>query len=349
MNADSPATDPWRTGVRDQTLDMVKGLLVVGMLLIHAANLFVETVENRSLVYPTLLGFVSGSWLMISGYIIGLRYRLMFRDDWRAVSRRLFGRGWRLIAIFIASNVALGHISPAACAGYGDPGGCDLAQIFVLGDGAQAFEVLMGIGYVLVVAPLCLRVPIHLMAGLTLCLLAGLSALQVTGINLPLVAWMMSCGIAGIVIGSLVGPPVVQRIMESPWSRTLAAVLAVLTWCGTDMVFVFGVASYDSPAIYVPHVASMLWMLYGAGTWIATIDWLNRPLALLAHYSLFAYMGQMAVLRIWRYVPIDWPAAKSFPIAVLVGFFVLLGGLRLLSALRSRFEPANRLYLSVFG
>lgn len=343
------AISPWRGGVRDQTLDMVKGLLVVGMLVIHAGNLFIDTPENRQLVYPILLGFVSGSWLLISGYIIGLRYRLKFWDDPRAVSRRLMGRGSRLVVIFLISNVILGHFSPAACVGYGSADRCDLWHVFVVGDQSQAFEVLLGIGYVLLVAPLALRVPIRPMSALTVVLLIGLSISEVAGFDMPMMAWMMSCGISGIVIGSLASSPVVHRIMAQTWTRSLAAVLAVLTWCGTGMIFVFGVLPYDSPAFYVPHVASVLWMLYGISPWVATSPLVSRPLGLLAHYSLFAYMGQMAILQTWRIFAPDWPGVDSFPVSVGVGFFTLLGGLHLLSVLRSRSGLVDKLYLSVFG
>ena len=345
----TPAVDPWRTGVRDETLDMVKGLLVIGMLVIHAGNLSIETAENRYLVYPTLLGFVSGSWLLISGYIIGLRYRLMFHADPRAVSTRLFGRGWRLLAIFIASNLVLGNLSLPACYGAGNPERCDLWHVLVEGDPTQAFEVLLGIAYTLIFAPLVLLLPAGLTGWLTLVALVGLSALQAVGAELPMMVWMMSCGIAGIVIGEGVSPPVVRRVMEEPLSRGLAAVLAVLIWCGTDMLFVFGVVHYDTPALYVPHVAAMLWMLYGAGTWIATIGWLNRPLALLAHYSLLAYMGQMAILRTWRWVAPDWPGLDSFLVFLLVGLVALFVSLTVLSLARNRYPWVNRVYLSVFG
>ena len=213
----------------------------------------------------------------------------------------------------------------------------------------RRFEVLLGIGYVLVISTACLRIPVNVLAGLTLCVLVGLSGLQATGFKLPLLSWMLACGISGIVIGSLAHPQKIHRVMEVTWSRTLTTVLAVLTWCNTEMLFVFNVVSFNSPAFYVPHVTSALWMLYGAGTWMETVALLKRPLTVLAHYSLLAYIGQMGILQAWHYLVSDWSMANSFPVSILVAFFLLLGGLQSLSALRNEFRLVDRIYRSVFG
>lgn len=334
---------------RDQALDMVKGLLVVAMLIIHASNLFVDTPAIKWLVYPTLLGFVSGSWLCISGYIIGLRYRLEFSEDSRAVSRRLFGRGWRLVAIFAGSNVLLGNMHLASCFGFGQTGACDLTQIFVYGDDGQAFEVLLGIGYLLLIAPACLWLPTRLITGATLCLVVGLSVLDGAGVKLSLLSWMLACGIAGIVIGTAVSPGHLRNVLENSRGKILTASLALIIWTVTEALFLFSPVSSISPAFYVPHVVSALWMLYVAGAWMAGVGWLSRPLTIMAHYSLLAYMGQMAILRTWYYAASDWPVASHFSVSFVVTFCTLMTGLYVLSALRSRFAGVDRLYSSVFG
>jgi hypothetical protein len=78
---------------RDRALDMVKGMLVIGMLIIHTSKIFIQSGEIRTLIYPRLLGFVSGSWVLISGFIIGGHYRKGFERDRSGVTHRLLGRG----------------------------------------------------------------------------------------------------------------------------------------------------------------------------------------------------------------------------------------------------------------
>ncbi len=349
MRTDPKTADVSRAIARDDVLDMVKGLLVVGMLIIHASNLFLDDPAAQRLVYPRLLGFVSGSWLWIGGYIVGRRYRNFFQQDPRAITQRLISRGWRLVAIFVVSNVILGNLSVASCFGYEPVGGCNLIQVFLLGDDAQAFEVLLGIGYLLVIAPLCLWLPTGLIAGITLGLVAGLSALEQAGVDLPLLAWMLACGIAGIIIGSLVSPRAIQSVLGNARPRNLFVALALLTWGSTAALFASRAVSIVSPVFYIPHVVSALSLLYVLGAWIARVELLRGPLTLMAKYSLLAYIGQMAILQGWYRVASHWSAAGYFLVSVVVTLLTLLASLHVLASLRNKFGVIDRIYLSVFG
>jgi hypothetical protein len=67
------------------TLDLVKGALVVVMVVYHAMNIF-STAGPDEYVY---VRFVSGSFILMSGYIVARFHEARFKADWRSTSPRL--------------------------------------------------------------------------------------------------------------------------------------------------------------------------------------------------------------------------------------------------------------------
>lgn len=82
--------------VRDLTLDLVKGVLVVLMVVYHAMNIF-STAGPNEYAY---VRFVSGSFVLMSGYIVARFHEARFKADWRGTSRRLVVRGLKLLMLF---------------------------------------------------------------------------------------------------------------------------------------------------------------------------------------------------------------------------------------------------------
>lgn len=338
----TPTRSSGEQGARDAALDMTKGLMVIGMLLTHANNMFADFAAYE-LIYPGLIGFISGAWLFVAGYIVGLRSGTSFRRAPGLVTRRLLSRGVRLVGVFVVSNLLLGHLSPAACGVAGDR--CDLLEIFVLGDDRQAFEVLLGIGYVLIFAPIFLRLPRASTALIVVVLVIGLSVLEAAGLVIPLLAWMLACGFAGIALGLYYSPAEV-RAAGSP---SAGVMVAMLVWVVTKALNVTGMVSSISPVVYVPHVVSSLWLLYVAGEHLKTVTIARRPLALMAQYSLLAYMGQMLLLQVWRILTADVPGLRTLPVSMVAVLAALLLSLATLSALRRRSRVVDSMYRAVFG
>jgi hypothetical protein len=141
---------------RDFSLDFVKGVLVVVMVIYHTMNYF-STAGDQGFGY---VRFVTGSFIFISGYIISIFYEKKYRIDRAGVSKRLLSRGLKLLMIFTALNVLIN------LAGIGNPRKAPLGigrylgnvtSIYVFGDGKlAAFQVLLPISYLLMLSPVLL-------------------------------------------------------------------------------------------------------------------------------------------------------------------------------------------------
>ena len=346
VNAVAPvnATDPIR---RDSALDMVKGMLVIGMLIIHSSTLFLEQIELRRLIYPDMLGFVSGSWLLVSGYLLGLHYKSSFVSTPAVITYRLLNRGWRLVVIFVVSNLLLGRISLLDCLANGSAARCDLTNIFLVGDGTLAFEVLLGIGYVLMFAPFILWLSTRVMVVVVLTWVIFLSVIQAAGVKLPMLSWMLACGFAGILLGSFLHPGEVQRILIK--HRGVVIFAALSFWAAYALLTQSHVVKMTSPFFYIAQIVAILSLLYLVGEKMLQVGWLNRPMTVMAHYSLLAYIGQIALLQFLNYLLPDESWLRGFVSSFTLVLFILLGGLYLLSYLRGRLSVVDKVYRAVFG
>ncbi len=139
--------------VRDLTLDLVKGALVVLMVVYHAMNIF-STAGPHEYAY---VRFVSGSFVLMSGYIVARFHEARFKADWRGTSRRLVVRGLKLLMLFTLLNLLIN------LTGIGNPNKVQLGiqrfmstlfEVYVAGEPAHAsFQILLPIAYLLVAAP----------------------------------------------------------------------------------------------------------------------------------------------------------------------------------------------------
>ena len=334
--------------VRDSGLDLVRGMLVIGMLIGHATYPFILTDTIRVFIFPGLFGFVSGSWVMISGFIIGTYYRPKFSSARAVVTRRLIDRGCRLVAIFAVANVLLGQISLTCdlAPGFRD---CDVVNVFLLGDlSGQAFEILLGIGYLLIVSPAFLWWPrLAVVASSIVFMLVAAAPFMHS--RLTTLAWIFTCGSIGIITGSLVTPRYLGRLLSEPQLRRRAAVLAAGVWIGYTWLYAADMIHGYTNIAYPAYVMSLLAMLYLVSPWIRVQDWAGRELIFMARYPLLAYLVQMGILRaLWLLVPGPSPY-KSFPVVLAVALVLLLVSLHGVDYLRGRFGPVDKAYLAVFG
>jgi hypothetical protein len=324
-------------------------MLVIGMLIIHASFLSIPPGGLQTLVYPRLLGFVSGSWVVISGFIIGAYYRSRFPSARTAVTRRLLGRGGRLVAIFAVTNVLLGKIS-LTCPAAGTLGDCDPVRVLLLGDlTGQTFEILVAIGYLLMLSPVFLWWP-GLSAIVTgvLLILAPLASL-LAGASLPGLARMLLCGAAGIAVAGFLTPGQMSSLRSERRPRRVAWTLAAVGFGAYIGLSEADATGRFQVTPYLVYVMSALVMLYLASVWIPERSRIGRQLTLMAHYSLPSYIWQMAILQALRLLMPDSPVIRSFPVVFCVALAALLISLHVFDYLRGRYALADNIYHAIFG
>src|SRR4051812_33192295 len=91
------------TSRRDTNLDAVKGILVLLMVLYHWVNYFVG-LQWSGYRY---LRFLTPSFILITGYLVGHVYLRRYVADDVRLWRRLLGRGAKLLLLFVLLNVAV--------------------------------------------------------------------------------------------------------------------------------------------------------------------------------------------------------------------------------------------------
>src|ERR1700674_4207290 len=126
------------------------------MVIYHVMNVF-STAGPEAYGY---IRFVSGSFILISGYMISTYYQEKFRADRMRTSKRLIVRGLKLLVVFSALNIMINFT------GIGNPVKSQLGvqqylnnlpAIYGLGDQKHSsFLILLPISYLLVTSPVFL-------------------------------------------------------------------------------------------------------------------------------------------------------------------------------------------------
>ena len=286
---------------RIDELDMTKGVLVVLMVVYHTLNY--STNYRLSFLY---LPFLPPSFILITGFLIG---RLYLRGNSAVTSgtlMRLAFRGVRLVAIFTVLNLLaqlVGRNKPSGPAGEFGVHFFDYwFEIYVLGGAAAAFEVLLPIAYLLILAPVLL-----LLARVSR-LIPPIVSLAVIAASIAVERWeepcvnltLLSAGFLGVMIGSFGGP--ILRLGRY-WPIAAAAYLGytlILRSVGQTVVMQLIGASLAVVAIFSICAA------------LGTNGFLRQRVVTLGRHSLLAYIFQIAFLQvlsrlIGRYPPWSVP------------------------------------------
>jgi hypothetical protein len=341
------------SGGRDIALDMVKGLMVVGMLLFHTAAMMPSghAIVNWLYVYP--LGFISGSWIFIAGFLVTHLNRERFAVAAGEVTRRTCMRGLRLVAIFAIANILLGKLTFNCAAGMA-AGDCAWWAVFVRGaNGGMTYEIIQAIGYVLIVGPLFLLVPTAAMA-LTGAALAAATIGALAGHHLKGLYFAVLIGAVGLCAGFLLPRDGLPRILSEVKLRRTVTGIALLGWVSYQSAMYFSdVPMRGGPqsnaGVYLVGVVSSLVLLYlisGAVSWRGAVGWCMR---LMAAYSLLCYLVQMIILKGWYVLVGDAPLLGSYGVSLVAAFALMIGGVALLDRARRRIAWVDRSYHLVFG
>jgi peptidoglycan/LPS O-acetylase OafA/YrhL len=317
---------------RDSNLDFVKGLLVLVMVLYHTMNIF--TTASDAYQY---IRFVSGSFILLSGYIVARVYQPRFAKNSMQTSQRLLSRGIKLLVIFTLLNVlaSLGSVRTGKSLFGVESYLADWPLIYGIGSPRGAsFQILLPIAYLLLAAPLLLRLaPIRkwfLAAAMALAFALSFAGFESVNIG------FFAIGLIGVAVGMLVSAMRRPFFIESR-SLLAALLLVVVAWMRTLEA---------NTLTYALAIGLVVKLLYDFSRMLDMRHIASRAVLTLGVYSLVCYIAQLVVLH-------GVSAALGHPhwdlgyeaivIFAAVGV-ALVAGCRLLTLLRRRFELVDATY-----
>lgn len=328
---------------RDDAFDAVKGVLVCLMVVYHVMNAATSAPDEAY----RYLRFVSGSFIFVTGMIVARYASLAFAADARAAARKLIERGFKLVLLFTVLNLAI-HAS-----GFGN---ADKRQLGVggfvehavaiyagTGSGVASFAVLLPIGYLLIAAPLFLRVagPTRRFATVVVSGATLAGAAVIGDAYGSLVLEFMLVGIAGLCLGSMTW----ARVQRTDADFALAPAVLLIAWFATAHVG-FNLALHILGVALV--IASMhrcaRRVRHGGAAW--------RALVLLGRYSLAAYIVQIVLIQLGARAlgTPRWPLADPAPLVfIMVTTASLVLGCIALESARRSFPWLDRAYRGVFA
>lgn len=323
---------------RNVPLDFIKGFLVIGMIIYHAVNYFALDLWPL-LVY---IKFVSGGFIFISGYTVATFYAAKWAADPLGIASRLSLRGLKLVALFTIINLAVSALSIRnfTTIQFGLEQFANRAfDIFIIGSGKYvAFEILLPIGYLLLLSPIVLWLQKWRMILIGLLVLIVASTLFLHW-HLNNVALLL-VGAAGMMVGLFLPPERIacrrHLLVSVP---ALLLVVAALPWLRLSL------SGYILYIVVVCKCVADLSLLLPA-RWPA-----RRMILFCGEYVLFCYLTQILILQvIFR---LAWPHRESpvlvvALIVVVTGFLMLLAA-RAMASARQRFSSVDRAYRFVFA
>lgn len=276
---------------RVPSVDAVKGLLVLAMVIYHVLSI----ASNGGVETFRYIRFVSGSFIFLSGYVISRFVAERFARERSAVAWQLASRGLKVVVLFTVLNLAI------AASGFGNASKQQLgvtgffeqaSAIYLTGDGrVSSFLILLPIGYLLIVSPLVLGAFTRARTVAPLLLLGGalaLAAQPYLNDHWPH-ANLLLIGLAGMASGAPVWAARVEAAPAWPLPWLIGALAVVLWFTGR-----FG----DAGALYVVGVALILKLLHDGVRRLPDAGATARELVRLGRYSLFAYIAQIALLQL---------------------------------------------------
>ncbi len=328
---------------RIAALDFTKGALVVFMVVYHWINYFI------GLQWPhyQYLRFLTPSFIFIAGFMISNVYLSKYDASDPRLARRLFGRGLKLIAIFLVLNVARMWLLPILSHRSVAPALLDsraLLATFVTGDFTSkvvAFYVLVPIAYLLMLsAPLMLSLRVFRYSFHAACLIlfGAIAVLDVYGRKGPNLE-MVAIGMLGLLAGF---SPIsaINRAIQHPYALVSAYffyTIAITAW------------GVPYPLEVVGTCLSVM-IIYLVGTMDGKLNRIRDEVSLLGKYSLWGYISQIVILQFlqagFRHLSLGSAGlAVSFAAALTLTVIAV----EIVHRGRSKAEGIDTLYRAVFG
>jgi peptidoglycan/LPS O-acetylase OafA/YrhL len=330
---------------RIPALDFTKGALVLIMVLYHWLNYFI----GIQWPYYRYLRFLTPSFIFITGFMISNVYLSKYAAADPRLSKRLFTRGLKLIAIFLALNVARIFAVPLAGTGAPVPNLLDpqnLFSVFVSGNlpaGSKliSFSILVPISYLLMLSGALMlpyrlyRYTFHL---LCVALLSCIVILGVTGSGSYDLEFI-TIGMLGVLAG-FVPIEAINSFVRHPYMLAFAY-----------LCYTIAITQWNVPfPLLVVGVSLSLTVIYLMGVSGSESGRIRSEIILLGKYSLFGYISQIAILQILSagFHRINL-GLTGLVISFIAAFALTIASVEAVNRARARTASVDRLYKAVFA
>ena len=331
---------------RNPALDFTKGTLVLLMVLYHWINYFI----GPQWEYYYYLRFLTPSFIFITGFMISNVYLSKYDAADPRLSKRLFTRGLKLLAVFLVLNVARTFVVPVLGTGVLVENPLDLRNIFtvfvsgnlpVVGGKLVAFSILVPISYLLMFSGALMlpyrfyRYTFHVVC---VVLLASILVLGLIGEKSPYLE-VVTIGMLGVLTGFI---PIeeINDFVRHPY------MLAFAYLCYTIAITIWNV---PFPLLIVGVTLSLM-VIYLVGISGSQAGTIRREVILLGKYSLFGYISQIAILQIlsagFHHVNLG---VALLGISFCAAFALTILSVEVVDRVRARAASMDRLYKAVFA
>lgn len=343
---DIPVIPRSTKGQRIPALDFTKGALVLIMVLYHWINYFI----GNEWGYYKYLRFLTPSFIFITGFMISNVYLSKYAVTDSRLPKRLFTRGSKLLAIFVALNLSRILVGPLLGSGVVVKNTLELSHMFMVfvsgnfpltGEKLVSFSILVPISYLLMFSGalmLPFRLYRHTFHHVCLLLLLSIGALSWTGArsyNLEFIA----IGLLGVVTGF------------TPIERINNVVRHSYLLASVYLCYVIAITFWDAPFLFlVVGVFLSVAVIYLAGASGSESNSAGREVILLGKYSLFGYISQIAILQImavsFRRLNLG---IAGLAISFLAAFALTVASVEVIDRARARLANVDRVYKAVFA
>jgi peptidoglycan/LPS O-acetylase OafA/YrhL len=278
---------------RISALDFTKGTLVLIMVLYHWINYFV----GPQWEYYQYLRFLTPSFIFITGFMISNVYLSKYNAADPRLPKRLFTRGLKLLAIFVALNAARTFVVPLLSSGVIVNNPLQPRNLFivfvsgnllVVGGKLVSFSILVPISYLLMFSGLLMlpyryyRYTFHIVCALLLLFILILGLIGARSLNLE----FFTIGMLGVLAGFM---PIaaINDFVRHPFmlgAAYLCYTIAITVWNVPFLLLIVG-------------VCLSLMVIYLVGVSGGESGIIRSEVILLGKYSLFGYISQMVILQ----------------------------------------------------
>jgi peptidoglycan/LPS O-acetylase OafA/YrhL len=331
---------------RIAALDFTKGALVLIMVLYHWMNYFMVL----GWTYYRYLHFLTPSFIFITGFMISNVYLSKYAAADPRLSKRLFTRGLKLMAIFLVLNLARAFVVSALGTGVLTRNPLDPGNVFtilvsgnlpVTGGKLISFSILVPISYLLMFSGALMlpyrfyRYTFHIVCILCLLSILILRLADAQSFNLEFV----TIGMLGVLIG-FVPIAAINGFVRHPYTLAFAYLcytIAITMWNVPFPLLVVGVFL----SVMVIYLVGASGSEYGA---------IKNEVVLLGKYSLFAYISQVAILQIlsagFHHVQLG---VAGLGLSFSAAFALTILSVEMVDRARARMASVDRLYKVVFA
>jgi peptidoglycan/LPS O-acetylase OafA/YrhL len=331
---------------RIPALDFTKGTLVLLMVLYHWANYFLEPPAK----FYDYLRFLTPSFIFITGFMVSNVYLSKYAAADPRLSKRLFTRGLKLMAVFLALNLARNLVAPIFGTGVPArnlPTPASIFAVFVSGDfpvtGGKliSFSILVPISYLLMMCGMLMlaynrhKYIFHFVCVLLLFFVLGLAILGTRVYNVEFIA----IGLLGVLTGFLP----VRRINDMGSHPYLLALiylsylLAITIWNVPFPLLILGVFL----------TLTVIYLIGASGDQRSSV---TREIILLGKYSLFGYISQIAILQILNAAFRRWDGGlAALTISFVAAFALTVVSVEIMDRARALNARVDRMYKVVFA